>query len=155
MRAREAIHEPFDLDGHQVMVDISVGISIAPNDATDLNELLKTADIALYEAKNTGRGTYCFYQTEMNERMQTRSKLERDLQSALTNGEFELFYQPIVSLEDNKIKTFEALLRWHHPERGLVSPTEFIPHRGGNRPHRPAGRMGVADSMCRGRELAR
>ena len=127
MRAREAIHEPFDLDGHEVTVDISVGISIAPNDATDLNELLKTADIALYEAKNTGRGTYCFYQTEMNERMQARGKLERDLQSALTNGEFELFYQPIVSLEDNKIKTFEALLRWRHPERGLVSPTEFIP----------------------------
>jgi diguanylate cyclase (GGDEF)-like protein len=127
MRAREAIHEPFDLDGHEVTVDISVGISMAPNDATDLNELLKTADIALYEAKNTGRGTYCFYQTEMNERMKTRSKLERDLQSALTNGEFELFYQPIVNLEDNKIKAFEALLRWRHPERGLVSPTEFIP----------------------------
>ncbi len=126
MRAREAIHEPFCLDGHEVTVDISVGISIAPNDATDLNELLKTADIALYEAKNTGRGTYCFYQSEMNERMQTRSKLERDLQSALTNGEFELFYQPIVNLKDNKIKTFEALLRWRHPERGLVSPTEFI-----------------------------
>src|ERR1035437_2086436 len=127
MRAREAIHEPFDLDGHEVTVDISVGISIAPNDTTDLNELLKTADIALYEAKNTGRGTYCFYQTEMNERMKTRSKLERDLQSALTNGEFELFYQPIVNLEDNKIKTFEALLRWRHPERGLVSPIEFVP----------------------------
>ena len=126
-RAREAIHEPFDLDGHEVTVDISVGISIAPNDATDLNELLKTADIALYEAKNTGRGTYCFYQTEMNERMQARSKLERDLQRALTNGEFELFYQPVVSLEDNKIGSFEALLRWRHPERGLVSPTEFIP----------------------------
>jgi diguanylate cyclase (GGDEF)-like protein len=126
-RVREAIHEPFDLDGHEVTVDISVGISIAPNDATDLNELLKTADIALYEAKNTGRGTYCFYQTEMNERMQARSKLERDLQRALTNGEFELFYQPVVSLEDNKIGSFEALLRWRHPERGLVSPTEFIP----------------------------
>jgi predicted signal transduction protein with EAL and GGDEF domain len=127
MRVREAIHEPFDLDGHEVTVDISAGISIAPNDATDLNELLKTADIALYEAKNTGRGTYCFYQTEMTERMQTRNKLEQDLQSALTNGEFELFYQPIVNLEDNKVKTLEALLRWRHPERGLVSPTEFIP----------------------------
>jgi len=126
-RTREAIHEPFVLDGHQVIVDISVGISIAPNDATELNDLLKTADIALYEAKNTGRGTYCFYQTEMNERMQTRSRLERDLQSALANGEFELFYQPIVDLEDNKIKTCEALLRWRHPERGLVSPAEFIP----------------------------
>ena len=111
----------------EVTVDISVGISIAPNDATELNELLKTADIALYEAKNTGRGTYCFYQTEMNERMQARGQLERDLQGALASGEFELFYQPVVSLEDNKIRSFEALLRWHHPERGLVSPTEFIP----------------------------
>ena len=127
MRAREATHEPFDLDGHQVKVDISIGISIAPSDATELNELLKTADMALYEAKNTGRGTYCFYETEMNVRMQTRSQLEWDLQSALANGEFELFYQPIVSLKDNKIKSFEALLRWHHPTRGLVSPAEFIP----------------------------
>ena len=126
-RAREAIHEPFDLDGHQVTVDISVGISIAPNDATELNELLKNADIALYEAKNTGRGTYCFYATEMNARMQTHGELERDLQGALANGEFELFYQPVVSLKDNKIKSFEALLRWHHPTRGLVSPAEFIP----------------------------
>ena len=127
MRIREVIHAPFKLDSHQVVVDVSVGISIAPNDATELNELLKTADIALYEAKNTGRGTYCFYQTEMNERMQTRSKLERDLHCALTNGEFELFYQPIVSLDDNKVKSIEALLRWHHPLRGLVSPVEFIP----------------------------
>jgi EAL domain-containing protein (putative c-di-GMP-specific phosphodiesterase class I) len=87
---------------------------------------LKTADIALYEAKNTGRGTYRFYEPEMNARMQARGKLEQDLQSALANGEFELFYQPIVNLEDNKISSFEALLRWRHPERGLVSPAEFI-----------------------------
>ena len=127
VRVREAIHAPFDLDGHQAIVDISIGISIAPNDATELHELLKTADIALYEAKNTGRGTYCFYQTDMNERMQARGKMEQDLRRALSNGEFELFYQPVVSLDDNKIKTFEALLRWRHPERGLVSPTEFIP----------------------------
>ena len=127
MRAREAIHEPFDLDGHQVTVDISIGISIAPNNATELNELLKYADIALYEAKNTGRGTYCFYATEMNERMRARGQLERDLQNALANGEFELFYQPVVCLKDNNIKSFEALLRWHHPTRGLVSPAEFIP----------------------------
>jgi diguanylate cyclase (GGDEF)-like protein len=126
-RAREAIHEPFDLDGHQVAVDISIGISIAPNDAAEVTELLKTADIALYEAKNSGRGTCCFYEPEMNARMQTRGQLERDLQSALANGEFELFYQPVVSLKDNNIKSFEALLRWHHPTRGLVSPAEFIP----------------------------
>ena len=127
VRAREAIHEPFDLDNHQITVDISIGISFAPNDATELSELLKTADIALYEAKNSGRGTYRFYEPEMNARMQARDKLERDLQSALANGEFELFYQPVVGLEDKKIRSFEALLRWHHPTRGLVSPTEFIP----------------------------
>ncbi|MGD0025134.1 MAG: EAL domain-containing protein [Xanthobacteraceae bacterium] len=126
VRACEAIHEPFDLDGHQVIVDVSVGISVAPNDATELNELLKTADIALYEAKNAGRGTYCFYERDMHERMQARNTLERDLESALANGEFELFYQPVVALKDNRIKSFEALLRWHHPTRGLVSPGEFI-----------------------------
>jgi diguanylate cyclase (GGDEF)-like protein/PAS domain S-box-containing protein len=126
-RARDAIVKPFDLEGHQVMVDISVGISIAPNDAAEMNELLKTADIALYEAKNTGRGTFCFYEPEMNSRMQVRGKLERDLKGALANGEFELFYQPIHSLKDSSINSFEALLRWHHPERGMVSPAEFIP----------------------------
>jgi diguanylate cyclase (GGDEF)-like protein len=126
-RIRAAIREPIDLDGHQVMVDTSIGISIAPNDGTELDELLKTADIALYEAKNSGRGTYCFYETEMNERMQVRGKLEQDLRSALANGEFELFYQPIVSLQDNKITSFEALLRWRHSERGMISPAEFIP----------------------------
>lgn len=126
MRVRDAIHEPFHLDNHQVTVDISVGISIAPNDGIELHELLKTADIALYEAKNTGRGTYRFYEKEMNERMQKRDRLERDLQSALANGEFELHYQPVVNLEKNKIGSFEALLRWHHPTRGFMSPLEFI-----------------------------
>lgn len=126
-RVREAIHEPFHFDGQQVIVDVSVGISIAPNDASEVSELLKTADIALYEAKNTGRGTYCFFEKEMNERMQSRATLERQLQSALTNGEFELYYQPIVGLKKNKITSFEALLRWRHPTRGMVSPAEFIP----------------------------
>ena len=126
-RIREAIHEPFDLDGNQVVVDISIGISIAPDDANQFDELLKTADIALYEAKNTGRGTYCFYEPEMNARVQARAELERHMQGALANGEFELFYQPIASLDGNKIASFEALLRWRHPKRGLVSPAEFIP----------------------------
>jgi len=127
MRIREAVHEPFDLDGNRVVVDISIGISIAPDDATQFVELLKTADIALYEAKHKGRGIFCFYEGGMNARMQARAELERDLQGALTNGELELFYQPIASLNGNKITSFEALLRWHHPKRGLVSPAEFIP----------------------------
>jgi diguanylate cyclase (GGDEF)-like protein len=127
IRVREAIRAPIELDGHQVVVDTSIGISIVPDDGTEPDELLKTADIALYEAKNNGRGTYCFYETDMNERMQIRGKMEQDLRGALANGEFELFYQPIVNLRDNKISAFEALLRWHHPERGMVSPSEFIP----------------------------
>ncbi len=127
IRIREAIRAPADLNGHQVVMDASIGISIAPDDGTEPDALLKTADIALYEAKNNGRGTYCFFELEMNERMQVRGKLEQDLQRALANGEFELFYQPIVNVRDNKISAFEALLRWHHPERGMVSPSEFIP----------------------------
>ncbi len=127
IRIREAIRAPIDLDGHHVVVDISIGISIAPDDGMELDDLLKTADMALYEAKNTGRGTYCFYEKDMNERMQIRGRLEQDLRRALANGEFELFYQPIVNLKDNRISAFEALLRWRHPERGMVSPGEFIP----------------------------
>ncbi len=126
-RIRETINTPFDLDGHHVVVDVSVGISVAPNDATELNELLKTADIALYEAKNTGRGTYCFYESDMNTRMQTRGELERDMRTALAKGEFELFYQPIVHLQDNTIGGFEALLRWRHPTRGMIPPADFVP----------------------------
>ena len=134
----------------QVTVDISIGIAIAPTDATELNELLKAADIALYEAKNSGRGTYRFYEPEMNARMQARGQLEQDLQSALANGEFELFYQPIVSLEDNKISSFEALLRWHHPKRGLVSPAEFIPVAEEMGLIIPLGEWIIADRLCRG-----
>jgi predicted signal transduction protein with EAL and GGDEF domain len=100
---------------------------MAPDDAAELDGLLRAADTALYDAKNTGRGTYSFYKQEMNERMQTRGVLEQDLHSALVNGELELFYQPVVSLQTNEIVSCEALLRWHHPERGLISPADFIP----------------------------
>jgi diguanylate cyclase (GGDEF)-like protein len=126
-RIRDAIHAPYEIEGHHIVVDISVGISIAPNDATEFNELLKAADIALYEAKNTGRGTYCFFEADMNARMQTRSGLERDLRNALANGEFELHYQPIMRLADNAIGGCEALLRWRHRERGMIPPAEFVP----------------------------
>ena len=126
-RVVEAIREPFDIDGHEISVSVSVGIAIAPTDATELNELLKAADIALYEAKNIGRGTYCFYEPQLQERMQSHAQLELDLQQAFVNGEFELFYQPVASLAENKIVSFEALLRWNHPTRGIVSPAEFIP----------------------------
>ena len=126
-RIGEALRAPFSLDGHEVVIDVSVGIAIAPLDATERDELLKHADMALYAAKGAGRGTYRFFEPEMNERMQSRHELERDLRQALGAGEFELYYQPIVNLRDNSISGCEALLRWNHPTRGVVTPAEFIP----------------------------
>jgi diguanylate cyclase (GGDEF)-like protein len=126
-RVREAITKPYDLDGHQIVADISIGVSIAPFDATEPDQLLKNADMALYGAKADGRGVYRFFEPEMDARMRQRRELEMDLRKALVNGEFELHYQPLVNLQSNDITGFEALLRWHHPVRGLISPAEFIP----------------------------
>ena len=109
------------------MVDISVGIALAPNDGTEVDQLLKCADMALYGAKSDGRGTYRYFEPEMDARMKMRRALEVDLRKALVNNEFELHYQPLVRLADNEISGCEALLRWRHPERGLISPAEFIP----------------------------
>ena len=125
-RIREAIRPPYDLHGHQVVVDVSIGISIAPDDASDRDQLLKNADMALFGAKAGGRGTYCYYEPDMDARMKARRKFEMDLRQGLVSGEFELFYQPVVDLARNEISGCEALLRWRHPERGLVSPSEFI-----------------------------
>jgi diguanylate cyclase (GGDEF)-like protein/PAS domain S-box-containing protein len=125
-RLIEAASAPFDLEGHQVVIGVSIGIAVAPTDAADADQLLKNANTALYRAKADGRGTYRFFETQMDALMQARSALERDLQTALAKGEFELFYQPVANLENNKIVSCEALLRWHHPERGTVSPADFI-----------------------------
>jgi diguanylate cyclase (GGDEF)-like protein/PAS domain S-box-containing protein len=125
-RLNELIGSPFDLDGHQVVIGVSIGIAVAPVDATDPEHLLKNADLALYRAKTDGRGTYRFFEPEMDALMQKRRALELDLRKALVNGEFELYYQPLINLENGDVSGFEALLRWNHPERGLVSPLEFI-----------------------------
>jgi diguanylate cyclase (GGDEF)-like protein/PAS domain S-box-containing protein len=126
-RVRESIAKPYHLNGHQVVVDISIGISVAPIDATEPDQLLKNADMALYGAKADGRGAYRFFEAEMDARMQARRELEMDLRNALANKEFELYYQPLVNLQSNAISAFEALLRWNHPKRGLISPGEFVP----------------------------
>jgi len=126
-RVREAITKPFNLDGHQVIIDISIGISVAPLDGSEPDQLLKNADMALYGAKADGRGTYRFFEPEMDARMQVRRELEMNLRNALANDEFELYYQPLVNLQNNEITAFEALLRWHHPTRGMISPADFIP----------------------------
>ena len=126
-RIRESIIRPYHLDGHQILADISIGISLSPIDATEPDLLLKNADMALYGAKGDGRGTYRFFEFEMDARMKARRELDMNLREALVNSEFELYYQPLVNLRDNQITAFEALLRWNHPVRGVVSPAEFIP----------------------------
>jgi diguanylate cyclase (GGDEF)-like protein len=126
-RIRKALCEPFDLGDHQVTTGTSIGIAIAPRDGTDSDEVLKNADLALYSAKNGGRGSFRFFEPELDRLMHARRNLERDMRSALANGEFELHYQPLVNIESGEISGCEALLRWHHPERGLVLPADFIP----------------------------
>ncbi len=126
-RIRESITKPYHIDGHQIVADISIGVSLSPMDATEPDQLLKNADMALYGAKGDGRGTYRFFEPEMDAKMKTRRALEMDLRSALVNAEFELYYQPLVNLASNEISAFEALVRWNHPVRGLVSPADFIP----------------------------
>jgi predicted signal transduction protein with EAL and GGDEF domain len=110
-----------------VEIGASVGISIAPNDGSDPDKLLKNADLALYRAKSDGRDSYRFFEPDMDAKMQLRRKMEIDLRRALTLGEFEVYYQPLITLKTERISGFEALLRWHHPERGMVPPLEFIP----------------------------
>jgi diguanylate cyclase (GGDEF)-like protein/PAS domain S-box-containing protein len=126
-RICESLRAPFDLNGNVVVVQASVGIAMAPDDGGEPNELLKNADIALYGIKSDGRGSYRFFEPEMDARMKARRELELALRSALVEGRFELLYQPLVSLKDNRVTCCEALLRWNHPERGVVSPAEFIP----------------------------
>jgi len=122
-----ALSEPFDLDDHELAIGASIGIAVSPGDGTDPDVLLKHADLALYRAKEEGRGTYRFFEADMNARAQARRQLETDLRRAIAEGQFELYFQPLFDLETNRISAFEALLRWRHPTRGLVAPDDFIP----------------------------
>jgi len=126
-RLIEALTAPYDLDGHQVIIGTSIGIAVVPHDGDDPHELMKNADLALYRAKEDGRGRYRCFEPAMDAEMQARRSLELDLRRALLLGEFEIFYQPLMTLQPRGISGFEALLRWHHPERGLLGPDEFIP----------------------------
>jgi diguanylate cyclase (GGDEF)-like protein len=122
-----AISQPLRIDGNEIIPTTSIGIALAPDDGTDGEALLKNADLALYRAKEAGRGTFAFFEESLNERAQVRRQLETDLRQAIDRGEFELYYQPLFDLEQNRICSFEALLRWNHPKRGLISPAEFVP----------------------------
>jgi diguanylate cyclase (GGDEF)-like protein/PAS domain S-box-containing protein len=126
-RVFAALKPPFEVEGHQLLADTSIGIAVAPNDGVDSDQLLKNADLAMYGAKTQGRGVYRFFQPDMDARVKARRALESDLRKAVQRFEFELHYQPLVNLQDNTISGCEALLRWRHPERGMVSPADFIP----------------------------
>jgi diguanylate cyclase (GGDEF)-like protein/PAS domain S-box-containing protein len=125
-RLIEVIGAPYELGGAQITVELSIGIALAPGDGLDPSQLLKNADLALYRAKSDGHGLYRFFEPEMDARMQRRRMLEIDLRSAIANGQFELFYQPLVDMKTEYVTGFEALLRWHHPERGMILPLDFI-----------------------------
>ena len=122
-----ALAETYEVDGHQVVIGASVGIALSPRDATGPDHLLKIADMALYWAKADQRGTWRFFEPEMDIRAHARRSLELDLRHALANNSFHVFYQPLFDLKTRRISTCEALLRWPHPLRGLISPAEFIP----------------------------
>ncbi|MBR0856372.1 bifunctional diguanylate cyclase/phosphodiesterase [Bradyrhizobium liaoningense] len=123
----EAIRQPFHCLGHQLSTDASIGIALAPQDGSDLDQLVKNADLAMYGAKAEGRRTHRFFEPEMDASAKARLNMEQDLRQALVNGGFEIHYQPLVDLRSGAVSGCEALLRWRHPERGMVSPAEFIP----------------------------
>jgi diguanylate cyclase (GGDEF)-like protein len=122
-----AIGQPLTIDGNELVPSTSIGIAIAPDDGQEGGTLLRNADLALYRAKEAGRGTYAFFEESLNQRAQERRQLESDLRLALEHNEFELHYQPLFDLEQNRICSFEALLRWNHPRRGLIPPADFVP----------------------------
>jgi len=125
-RIVETLSAPYEIEGQRVTTNVSIGISVSPGDGTSYDTLLKNAEVALYLAKADGRATWRFFEPEMDVRLQVRRALELDLRDAVANEEFEIFYQPLYDLAENRIGSFEALLRWRHPTRGLVSPADFI-----------------------------
>ncbi len=125
-RVVKRLSEPYHLDDQDVVVGASIGVAIAPDHGDDPDQLLKKADLALYRSKADGGGTVRFFEAEMDEMVQARRKLETELRRAVAAEEFVVHYQPIVDLQSNRIAAFEALVRWNHPQRGLVMPDGFI-----------------------------
>jgi len=126
-RLLEAVGEPYLLGGHSVVIGASIGIAMAPGDGDESEKLLKSADMALSRAKNDSRGTFSFFEAGMDARAQARRKIEADLREAIEKEVLRPYYQPVVDLSTGRITGFEALVRWPHAERGMISPAEFIP----------------------------
>jgi diguanylate cyclase (GGDEF)-like protein len=126
-RIIESLREPYDVAGHRVVIGATVGIALGDVDDHDPDTLMRSADLALYRAKQEGRGVFRFFEPEMDARAQARRQLEVELRHAIEHEQFEVYYQPLISVADRRIAAFEALIRWNSPTKGLVPPNEFIP----------------------------
>ena len=146
-RILQSLRAAYDVDGHEVVIGASIGMASAPHDAEDAETLLKSADMALYTAKEEGRGVWRPFVPAMNAQLQEQRVLELDLRRAVERGEFELHYQPLLAAQSEEITGFEALLRWSHPERGLISPADFIPLAENTGLIRPLGEW-VVEAAC-------
>jgi diguanylate cyclase (GGDEF)-like protein/PAS domain S-box-containing protein len=127
IRLIDVLSASYDIDGVELVIGASIGIALSPSDGTTSEELMRNADMALYRAKSDGGGVHRFFEREMDRIAQKRRDMEVDLRRAFANGEFELHYQPLVDIGADRISGFESLLRWQHPDKGMISPAEFIP----------------------------
>jgi diguanylate cyclase (GGDEF)-like protein/PAS domain S-box-containing protein len=127
VRLIKILSASYEIDGHEVVIGASIGLAMSPGDGITSEELMRNADLALYRAKEDGGGVHRFFEHEMDRQAQRRRDMELDLRRAFANGEFELHYQPLVDIATDRISGFESLLRWRHPEKGMISPAEFIP----------------------------
>ena len=127
IRIIDNLNEPFEIEGHKLNIGTSIGIALAPEDGTDSDELMKKADMALYRAKADGRNGHSFFDPAMTAQADARHHMEKDLRSAISNKQMELHYQPVIDIKTRKTCGAEALIRWRHPEKGLISPLDFIP----------------------------
>ncbi len=126
-RIIRTIGEPIDIDGQHILTATSIGIALAPENGDTVSDLLKNADLALYDAKANGRNRYSFFETGMDEAARERRELEMELRGALSKNQLTLHYQPLINIETGAVSGYEALMRWRHPERGVINPDEFIP----------------------------
>jgi diguanylate cyclase (GGDEF)-like protein/PAS domain S-box-containing protein len=126
-RIIHAISEPFTIDRTDIRIGVSIGCAFGPVDGQSVDDLIQKADLALYQAKAQGRGKFCHFSADMQNEAEDRQRLERDMRAGIKAGQFRLLYQPLVNASTQMLMGFEALIRWHHPTRGIVSPLDFIP----------------------------
>jgi diguanylate cyclase (GGDEF)-like protein/PAS domain S-box-containing protein len=126
-RLIESVAAPYHVDKVEIRIGVSIGCAFGPIDGQSVDDLIQKADMALYQAKNQGRGTCCYFNDDMRSVAEHRMRLEQDLSNAIGNGQLRLLYQPLIAAHDQSLVGFEALIRWHHPIRGIVPPNEFIP----------------------------